>query len=78
MKGFHRRNTVNNKKLLIYYRSLFDVSINRVKMATTAIQMNTPLNPRPFINELVGKKILIRLKWGITYTGKQNIMRSFI
>ncbi len=32
--------------------------------------MKTPLNPRPYINELVGKKILVRLKWGMTYTGK--------
>jgi small nuclear ribonucleoprotein F len=36
-------------------------------MSTT--QMKTPLNPRPYINELVGKKILVRLKWGMTYTG---------
>jgi small nuclear ribonucleoprotein F len=39
-------------------------------MAATATQMKTPLNPRPYINELVGKKILVRLKWGITYTGR--------
>ena len=31
--------------------------------------MKTPLNPRPYINELVGKKILVRLKWGMSYTG---------
>ena len=37
---------------------------------TTATQMKTPLNPRPYINELVGKKILVRLKWGMTYTGE--------
>ena len=36
----------------------------------TTTQMKTPLNPRPYINELVGKKILVRLKWGMTYTGK--------
>ena len=40
-------------------------------MATT--QMKTPLNPRPYINELVGKKILVRLKWGMTYTGTKRI-----
>ena len=42
-------------------------------MATTATQMKTPLNPRPYVNELVGKKILVRLKWGITYTGKETL-----
>ncbi|CAF1294016.1 unnamed protein product [Adineta ricciae] len=35
----------------------------------TTTQMKTPLNPKPYINELVGKKILVRLKWGMTYTG---------
>jgi hypothetical protein len=43
-------------------------------MATT--QMKTPLNPRPYINELVGKKILVRLKWGMTYTGKKFYMKN--
>ena len=38
---------------------------------TAVAQMKTPLNPRPYVNELVGKKILVRLKWGITYTGKR-------
>jgi len=38
-------------------------------MATAAIQMKTPLNPRPYVNDLVGKKTFVRLKWGMTYTG---------
>ncbi|CAF0912210.1 unnamed protein product [Didymodactylos carnosus] len=39
-------------------------------MTTTGVsQMKTPLNPRPYINELVGKKILVRLKWGMEYRG---------
>jgi small nuclear ribonucleoprotein (snRNP)-like protein len=42
----------------------------------TTTQMKTPLNPRPYINELVGKKILVRLKWGMTYTGKSDYMRK--
>ncbi|CAM4744407.1 unnamed protein product [Rotaria magnacalcarata] len=36
--------------------------------AVVATQMKTPLNPRPYINELVGKKILTRLKWGMIYS----------
>ncbi len=40
--------------------------------------MKTPLNPRPYINELVGKKILVRLKWGMTYKGKYNQIRILI
>ena len=43
---------------------------------TTATQMKTPLNPRPYINELVGKKILVRLKWGVTYTGSSTNVSS--
>lgn len=35
--------------------------------------MNT-LNPKPFLTELVNRKVIIRLKWGIEYHG---ILASF-
>lgn len=28
-----------------------------------------PLNPAPFLNSLVGRKISVRLKWGFDYQG---------
>ncbi|KAI9004063.1 small nuclear ribonucleoprotein F [Gaertneriomyces semiglobifer] len=28
-----------------------------------------PVNPKPFLNELTGKPIMVRLKWGQEYKG---------
>ncbi|KAI9146405.1 small nuclear ribonucleoprotein-like protein polypeptide F [Paraphysoderma sedebokerense] len=28
-----------------------------------------PVNPKPFLNELTGKPVVIRLKWGMEYKG---------
>ncbi len=28
-----------------------------------------PLNPKPFLNNLTGKPVLIKLKWGMEYKG---------
>lgn len=28
-----------------------------------------PLNPKPFLNELTGKPIIVKLKWGMEYKG---------
>uniref|UniRef100_A0A0N5C330 Sm protein F n=1 Tax=Strongyloides papillosus TaxID=174720 RepID=A0A0N5C330_STREA len=29
----------------------------------------TPINPKPFLNNLIGKNIVCRLKWGMEYRG---------
>ena len=28
-----------------------------------------PLNPKPFLNNLTGKPVLVKLKWGMEYKG---------
>ncbi|KAF1607320.1 UNVERIFIED_CONTAM: putative small nuclear ribonucleoprotein F, partial [Eudyptes robustus] len=28
-----------------------------------------PLNPKPFLNQLTGKQVICRLKWGMEYRG---------
>mmetsp|Transcript_9778 Transcript_9778/g.29415 ORF Transcript_9778/g.29415 Transcript_9778/m.29415 type:complete len:86 (-) Transcript_9778:224-481(-) len=28
-----------------------------------------PVNPKPFINELTGKQVVVKLKWGMEYKG---------
>ncbi|AXA51416.1 small nuclear ribonucleoprotein F [Malassezia restricta] len=28
-----------------------------------------PLNPKPFLQNQIGKKVIIRLKWGLEYKG---------
>ena len=29
-----------------------------------------PVNPKPFLNELTGKMVICKLKWGMEYKGK--------
>lgn len=31
--------------------------------------MSTAVNPRPFIHDLTGKQVVVRLKWGQEYVG---------
>lgn len=31
--------------------------------------MAAPVNPKPFLNELTGKQVIVKLKWGMEYKG---------
>nr|XP_028580509.1 small nuclear ribonucleoprotein F-like [Podarcis muralis] len=31
--------------------------------------MSLPLNPKPFLNGLTGKPVMVKLKWGMKYKG---------
>lgn len=30
-----------------------------------------PVNPKPFLNELTGKPVIVKLKWGMEYKGAE-------
>lgn len=30
---------------------------------------NVPVNPKPFLNDLTGKQVVVKLKWGMEYKG---------
>lgn len=30
---------------------------------------SVPVNPKPFLNELTGKPVVVKLKWGMEYKG---------
>lgn len=34
-----------------------------------------PLNPKPFLNNLTGKPVIVKLKWGMEYKGKFSRFR---
>ncbi|MXQ81208.1 hypothetical protein E5288_WYG006075 [Bos mutus] len=34
-----------------------------------AVAMSLPLNPKPFLNGLTGKPVMVKLKWGMEYKG---------
>lgn len=31
---------------------------------------NVPVNPKPFLNDLTGQQIIVKLKWGMEYKGE--------
>ena len=31
---------------------------------------NMPVNPKPFLNSLTGKSVMVKLKWGHEYKGR--------
>ena len=35
-------------------------------------QAAVPVNPKPFLNELTGKMVIVKLKWGMEYKGKSE------
>ncbi|KAJ0178476.1 hypothetical protein K1T71_006299 [Dendrolimus kikuchii] len=47
------------------------VQKTRVKKSynTTTMAAAMPINPKPFLNSLTGKSVLVKLKWGQEYKG---------
>lgn len=37
--------------------------------AARPVAMSLPLNPKPFLNGLTGKPVMVKLKWGMEYKG---------
>ena len=35
-----------------------------------------PVNPKPFLNDLTGKPVIAKLKWGMEYKGAPNTRRA--
>merc|ERR1712168_289091 len=42
---------------------------NLLKKKMAAAQPFMPLNPKPFLNGLTGKPVMVKLKWGMEYKG---------
>ena len=36
---------------------------------TRKMSATVPVNPKPFLNQLTGKPIIVKLKWGMEYKG---------
>merc|ERR1719337_728257 len=40
--------------------------------------MSVPLNPKPFLNDLTGKQVLAKLKWGMEYRGNLRSIDQYM
>ena len=36
------------------------------------------INPKPFLQDLTGKQIIVKLKWGMEYHGRLNAVDSYM
>ncbi|KAF4022554.1 hypothetical protein G4228_014711, partial [Cervus hanglu yarkandensis] len=44
-------------------------SLQRFPTPAAVVAMSLPLNPKPFLNGLTGKPVMVKLKWGMEYKG---------
>ncbi|KAG8137981.1 hypothetical protein E2320_003915, partial [Naja naja] len=42
---------------------------SRSRPSPGRVAMSLPLNPKPFLNGLTGKPVMVKLKWGMEYKG---------
>merc|ERR1712042_97242 len=49
------------------FQNFHSLTTPKKKMATA--QPFMPLNPKPFLNGLTGKPVMVKLKWGMEYKG---------
>lgn len=47
---------------------LFDIHCFCMKFVQTI-----PVNPKPFLNNLTGKTVIVKLKWGMEYKGTMQL-----
>merc|ERR1712038_1706562 len=51
------------------YRHFVVKFFHRCEMASSLQQKVTPVNPKPFLEKLVGRMVTVKLKWGEEYRG---------
>ena len=61
--GLHARGAIAQKPDAGHDAGTYSVS------AVTLTQQDFPVNPKPFLQQQIGKKVLVRLKWGLEYKG---------
>lgn len=60
-----------NSSSLSFPLAVFSVHRRRRTMAFV------PVNPKPFLNELTGKPVIVKLKWGMEYKGVYHLFSCF-
>ena len=46
-----------------------EISVQLLMLAVFAAAQTVPVNPKPFLNDLTGKPVIVKLKWGMEYKG---------
>ncbi|VVA24395.1 PREDICTED: small nuclear, partial [Prunus dulcis] len=51
------------------HRKTSSFSSARLKVSSQSPMATIPVNPKPFLNNLTGKTVIVKLKWGMEYKG---------
>lgn len=47
-------------------------------LSICSILQTVPVNPKPFLNNLTGKPVIVKLKWGMEYKGNYLVAANVI
>ena len=49
----------------------YNIRCTKISLADVVLSLlqGMPMNPKPFLNGLTGKPVLVKLKWGMEYKG---------
>lgn len=50
-------------------QNIFPLDVRFINLQAKMSSSMMPLNPKPFLNGLTGKPVLVKLKWGMEYKG---------
>lgn len=76
-RGQERRRTTADCFSLVHTRTLLLCASICLTAKNPFVDLCThppqfvPVNPKPFLTELTGKPVIVKLKWGMEYKGKR-------
>lgn len=53
----------------LYFSFIISFFSHQTYQTTSIIMTTMPVNPKPYLNGLMGKTIIVKLKWGHEYKG---------
>ncbi|XP_073042175.1 probable small nuclear ribonucleoprotein F [Primulina eburnea] len=53
----------------IYTPGIVETSEEKALLPKASAMATVPVNPKPFLNNLTGKPVMVKLKWGMEYKG---------
>ena len=58
-----------SKDLGFSYHDFFEAWFSNLFCVLVRFVQTIPVNPKPFLNNLTGKTVIVKLKWGMEYKG---------
>ena len=70
MRGALLGESIEDGKMLLRCRKMSEKKTGETNLVPLFCSaMSAPVNPKPYLNELTGKQVMVKLKWGQEYKG---------